>query len=147
MAGAPWLSVSVALGNPVLGPAPFCARAPQGPYEDATSTEPKRLLSNGSPPFRGYLPWRDPTLPLPLAARAWGSARCNAARANDSLIMLRTANVLNGYRPTALLGCPNALLGSRFSLSVEHQHLERPGQHRRPGLWSLGRRRRRVAEM
>src|SRR5262245_31180295 len=67
--GALGLSVLVTVGSPLRGN-PGASLHPQIPYEDVTSTEPTRLLSNGSPPPRGYLPWRDPTLPNPPAARA-----------------------------------------------------------------------------
>jgi len=60
--GALRLSVSVTLGSPVLGwiPAPL---HPDVPYEDVTSTEPNRLLSNGSPPFRGLAAVEGPNPP------------------------------------------------------------------------------------
>src|SRR2546425_5344665 len=62
-------------GFPRFGAVPGASLHLEIPYEDATSTEPIRLLSNGSPPPRGFLPWRDPTLPIPQAARAAGTAR------------------------------------------------------------------------
>src|SRR5207249_10373979 len=52
-------------------PRPGAAPAPAGagvPYEDVTSTELRRLLSNGSPPFRGSPSRRDPSLPIASAA-------------------------------------------------------------------------------
>jgi hypothetical protein len=87
------LSVSAALGFPASGSRRFWL--PGAPYEDATSTEPKRLLSNGSPPFRGFLMRRDPTLPIPQAARASGTARVCFARVITSEFCFEPAVFVN----------------------------------------------------
>jgi len=63
---SPDFSVLVALGHPDLGSIPARHCAPEVPYEDATSTEPKRLLSNGSPPFRGFPFTEGPIPPDPF---------------------------------------------------------------------------------
>src|SRR5262249_61217308 len=51
--GAARLSVSMALGHPRDAGPPGAPQRPEVPYEDATSTERRLLLSNGSPPSQG----------------------------------------------------------------------------------------------
>ncbi len=129
-AGASRLSVSVTLGFPVHG-ATGTSQLPEVPYEDVTSTEPKRLLSNGSPPFRGIPPRRDPTLPIPRAARArWDRARMrpcertcayfigsHPGRVNRFFAGARGAHAarVDGRRVPAMLAQPTRVQSERAS--------------------------------
>ena len=56
-----WVTPSWGPGSP---------RRPEVPYEDATSTERRLLLSNGSPPFRGHSITEGPNPPDP-GRRPW----------------------------------------------------------------------------
>src|SRR5262249_57072171 len=75
-------SVLVALGS--RDGSSSDATASEFPYEDATSTEARLRLSNGSPPFRGHHLREDPTSPDRRAARARVVRARGVARANAS---------------------------------------------------------------
>ncbi len=61
----------------------MASRHSRGPYEDVTSTESQHFLSNGSPPLWGFLPRRDPTLPIPWPPTLPGSRADRTARADE----------------------------------------------------------------
>ncbi len=108
-------------GLPRVGAEPGASRRPEVPYEDVTSTEPRLLLSNGSPPSRGLrLRWRDPTLPVPRAARAGGTARGLVRASERRRILVRAPTVVK---------CPPHRIAA---VAAEEQRVRRKRQGRRP---------------
>src|SRR5262245_48529807 len=104
-------------GLPLTGPAPIAPGHRKVPYEVATSTEPKRLLSNGSPPSRGSFrggtqPSRSRQPPEPSRPRADVAARVNF-ETND----VAAARRLSMVNPRPRIGAARTLRGPNLAFA------------------------------